>query len=65
MSIERLDGELGVVCDHCGDELLESDVFDDHVTGDFQEFVDALKEDGWKILPDGVGGWMHACPDCA
>lgn len=47
-------------CDECGD-LLDGDFNID----DFQGMIEFAKEHGWKIKPDGEGGWDHSCADCA
>jgi len=47
-----------VTCDGCG----ETDDIDG--VGFFSDFVDEIKERGWRIGRDG-GDWTHTCPDCA
>ena len=41
-------------CDECGD-LLDGDFNIDN----FQGMIEFAKEHGWKIKPDGEGGWDH------
>lgn len=53
-------GGQTIRCDECGD-LLDGDFNLD----DFQGMIEFAKEHGWKIKPDGGGGWGHHCPSCA
>lgn len=55
--IHREDGELVCECNECGNEEYAG-------TLEFREFVQSLKEDGWKIRKDG-DVWLHICPKCA
>ena len=55
--IKRSNGELGVECNECGAELWGG------CTDDFQEFIEELKRDGWKIQRN-EGEWEHICSDC-
>lgn len=50
-------GEATIICDECECEVHQG-------TSTFRQFIDDLKEDGWKIRPDEDGGWSHICPDC-
>lgn len=43
------------ICDCCGIELDEEYTFNDA--------VDAMKADGWKIIKKD-GEWQNICPDC-
>lgn len=48
---------MTVTCDDCGKE----DVF----YGSFQNCVDDMKEEEWKISRDDASGdWFHYCEDC-
>lgn len=53
--IDRLYSEYLPICDGCGAEL--EGFFD------FQDAVDGMKAEGWKITMIG-GEWVHYCPDC-
>lgn len=57
--IERQSGAKTLLCDDCGDHFERS--FPD---GQFDALLAAIKLAGWRVSPDGAGGWMHQCPDC-
>ena len=50
-------GEKVAECNECGIEEFGG-------TLDFAEFVQQLKDTGWRIRKDG-DEWVHECPDCA
>ncbi len=50
------DGELVVECNECGTELYGG-------SEDFRDFIQSLKDDGWKIRSED-GDWCHYCPEC-
>lgn len=55
--IERNGGQVVVVCDGCDERFnAESD--------DFQGVIEQAKQDGWRVRPDGDGGWEHHCSSC-
>lgn len=58
MAIEKDEdvGALTLRCDDC-DDLLDGDFNLD----DFQGMIEFAKNHGWKIRPDGEGGWVHRC----
>ena len=58
MAIHKVKGEFKCVCEDCGDELFGG------CTDDFIEFVEYIKEEGWRIKKDGAD-WIHICPTCA
>lgn len=62
MTINRYGGDLTAECDDCGDTLSASELGMDDPES-FEEFKDALKEDGWIIKRVG-DSWAHTCPDC-
>ncbi len=49
--------ELCCECDGCGQEVFGG-------TLSFQEFIQDLKGQGWKMRKDEET-WEHFCPDCA
>lgn len=54
--IDKMYSEYLPICDDCGAEL--EGYFD------FQDAVDGMKANGWKI--ENVNGeWEHYCPECA
>lgn len=55
--IQRDGDERQLCCDNCGAES--------HVVGsdEFQNLVDDLKADKWKIRSTSAG-WTHHCPNC-
>lgn len=55
--IERSKGELTVECDDCGETQHGG-------TTDWQQFIQDIKNDGWRIVKDGKE-WLHYCEDCA
>mgnify|MGYP001595507324 CR=1 FL=1 len=59
MSIERNEGGFGYTayCDFCSNDLDCGEV------ETFQEAVDVVKEDGWKIAKI-KDGWTHKCGVC-
>jgi len=56
--IEKQHGQQALMCDSCDDSLgfFERD--------EFQEMIADAKGQGWKITPDGEGGWSHLCGSC-
>ena len=54
---EDLEQLADLECDECGHELYGG-------TFEFREFVDTIKQDGWKIRKDESGEWTHTCPEC-
>ena len=51
-------GELEATCNECGAEEYGGNM-------DFREFVEDLKEQGWKVYRDEEEDtWQHLCPDC-
>ncbi len=54
--IDRMYSEYLPICDDCGAEL--EGYFD------FQDAVDGMKANGWKIIWHN-GDWRHFCPICA
>lgn len=58
MPIRKSKGEFVCECSHCGREEYGG------VEGNFLNFVEHLKDEGWKIAKDG-DEWTHTCPDCA
>jgi hypothetical protein len=59
MTIHRDDGEYKCVCDDCGYEM-PSDGMDD-----FEDFVEEVKAEGWRMYKDKGNDWVHICPTCA
>jgi len=57
-NIEKEDGAFRTHCTRCD---TESEWYD--TDGDFYEFIEGLKADGWVIRKIG-DAWMHYCPDC-
>lgn len=58
MAVHRASGEVIFECDECGEEYPGG-------TLSFQEVVDELKADGWRIRKDEeTGEWTHECPEC-
>lgn len=57
--IERQHGQMEIACDTCGEGTGQQFTDDD-----FTRMVSEAKQDGWKISPDGEGGWTHHCPGC-
>lgn len=57
MTIRKSKGELVCECDECGTEEPGG------TQDDFRTFIEALKQDGWKIRKEGEA-WEHICPDC-
>ena len=55
--IRTVKGELVASCEECGEEAYGG-------TAEFREFVDDLKEDGWRIRKVD-GEWSHTCPSCS
>ena len=55
--IRTVNGEHVCECNECGEEAYGG-------TADFREFVDDLKEDGWRIRK-ADDGWEHQCPSCS
>jgi hypothetical protein len=55
--IKTVKGELVATCNECGTEEPGG------VIDVFRDFVNLLKESGWKIKKDG-DEWQHFCPDC-
>ncbi len=55
--IRREGGDLVAECDECG-ETREAE------TDDFHDFVEELKDAGWRIRKED-GEWKHRCPDVA
>jgi hypothetical protein len=46
-----------VSCDYCSNDIeIDSG-------GDWQDMLNQIKEEGWKILKVN-DEWKHACPDC-
>lgn len=58
MAIERQHGQQCITCDGCDEDL---EFFD---KDEFSIMVADAKGKGWKITPDGEGGWNHRCPSC-
>ena len=56
--ILKSDGEFFVECDDCGDTDYGG------TEKDFRQFVNSIKEDGWRILKID-DEWHHRCPTCA
>lgn len=62
--IRRHRGELIAECDGCGE------IFAGGCQEDFSDFVNELKDDGWKIVRsenddgEGNGGYEHYCESC-
>lgn len=54
--IHKEDDELVAECDDCG-------LSEYGGTLEFKEFVQQLKDTGWKIRKED-GQWLHRCPDC-
>lgn len=57
--IERQHGLMTLLCDGCDDPLgreFEPD--------EFPVMIAHAKTEGWKIRPDGQGGYSHHCPGC-
>jgi len=54
--LTRDKGEITVACDDCGSEEYSGVL-------DFAEFIQWLKEQGWKIRKDG-DVWTHTCGSC-
>lgn len=51
-------GEMTITCDRDG-------CFDQNtVSGSYDEGISEVKELGWRIFPDGGGGYIHVCPSC-
>lgn len=62
MSLEKINYEFNdwdLACDGAGCD--ESDFFDDP---DFQDMIDEIKSNGWKITKNKFGEWVHYCPEC-
>lgn len=55
--IHKDQGELVAECEDCG-------ISEYAGTLEFREFVEHLKDAGWKISKDG-DEWIHRCPECA
>ena len=55
--IRKEDGEFVCECNECGIEEFGGTM------EDFREFVQQLKDTGWKIRKL-EGEFMHFCPDC-
>lgn len=59
MSIDRVHGEVCLICDEC-DEYYE--------TGekDFYTAVELAKNDGWSVIfDDDTRSYIHLCNDCS
>lgn len=54
--IRKDKGEYVCTCDECGDKNYGG-------TLEFHDFVQQLKEDGWRIRKD-EDEWQHFCPEC-
>lgn len=54
--IRRDNGELVAECTECGAEF-------EGGTLEFADFIEDMKENGWKIRKDG-DEWQHFCPEC-
>lgn len=57
MAVENQGGRSTLICDECEDDLGER-------FKDFSAMIAHAKAEGWKIAPNGEGGWSHKCPDC-
>jgi hypothetical protein len=58
MTITREGFGFNTSCDHCShDEDLDN-------ADTFQEAVDEIKSQGWRITRLANGEWDHTCPDC-
>ncbi|MFI5113527.1 MAG: hypothetical protein ACHP7J_00180 [Terriglobales bacterium] len=55
--LKKHKGELAVECDECGTEAFGG-------TADFQQFIQDIKDQGWKIRKVD-DEWVHKCPSCA
>lgn len=55
--IYKEDGELVAECNDCGTHEYGG-------TLEFREFVQSLKDLGWRISKDGEE-WVHHCPECS
>lgn len=58
MPIRKGDGEFTAECSECGAEEYGG------VEDNFLNFVEYIKDLGWKIKKDD-DEWVHLCPDCA
>lgn len=54
--IHKENGELVVECHECGIEEFGG-------TLEFREFIQQLKDTGWKIRKED-DEWIHNCPSC-
>ena len=52
----REKGELLAECDGCGEEFPGGVL-------EWQDFIDDLKANGWRIHKEGEE-WQHHCPEC-
>ena len=55
--IHKEQGELVAECEDCG-------ISEYAGTLEFREFVEHLKDAGWKISKDGEE-WIHRCQECS
>jgi hypothetical protein len=55
--IRKSKGEFVVECE-CGEKMYGGTI------EDFREFVDSIKEAGWRVEKAGNGEWIHDCPEC-
>ncbi|PZR89739.1 MAG: hypothetical protein DI537_20260 [Stutzerimonas stutzeri] len=56
--IERHRRRVELICDGYDEP------FDAVGRDDFQGMIEQAKQDGWRICPDGEGGWSHYCKNC-
>jgi hypothetical protein len=62
MSLDRQYGRREMGCDGCG-QCREPDNVD-RSRGAFERFIAETKAEGWRIIRDPAGEWMHYCADC-
>lgn len=56
--IRQSRGEYVAECDDCGAKAFGG------VTESFLDFVQEIKDIGWRPERNGEGDWLHYCPEC-
>lgn len=64
MSIRKVKDEFVAECNDCGTEEYGGTIDIKSQSG-FREFVQLLKDQGWRIKKDDDSDeWKHYCPEC-
>jgi len=48
---------FSINCDECGEDEFYPEEY-------FRDFIEAAKDNGWRVFKDTEGDWFHLCRNC-